>query len=162
MNVNIRSLCDADLDTLLEIAVAAWTPIFESFRQILEPNLFEIVFPQWEMEKKRQIEAACRGEHGVNVYVAELDGKVVGFITYRLDQRIRIGEISNNAVYPQNQGSGIGTVMYKHVLAKMKEGGMKCAKVCTGGDPSHAPARRAYEKVGFSRALPSVDYYQEL
>ena len=31
-----------------------------------------------------------------------------------------------------------------------------------GGDPSHAPARRAYEKVGFSVHLPSIYMYRKL
>ena len=34
--------------------------------------------------------------------------------------------------------------------------------VGTGGDPSHAPARRAYEKAGFGPAIPSLYYYRAL
>jgi hypothetical protein len=43
----------------------------------------------------------------------------------------------------------------------MKENGMKLAVVGTGGDPGHAPARRAYEKAGYT-AMPAVRYYKEL
>lgn len=39
--------------------------------------------------------------------------------------------------------------------------GMKYATVSTGLDDGHAPARRAYEKMGFSKNLPSVKYYME-
>ena len=39
--------------------------------------------------------------------------------------------------------------------------GMKLAGVSTGGDPGHAPARRAYEKAGYT-AFPNVWYYQPL
>jgi hypothetical protein len=39
---------------------------------------------------------------------------------------------------------------------------MRFAKVHTGLDPSHAPARRAYEKAGFTTQLPTVDYYRKL
>ena len=35
-------------------------------------------------------------------------------------------------------------------LEKMKESGMKLAIVATGGDPGHAPARRTYEKAGYT------------
>ena len=42
-----------------------------------------------------------------------------------------------------------------------KESGMKLAEVGTGGDPSHAPARRSYEKAGYT-ALPLVRYYKDL
>ena len=38
----------------------------------------------------------------------------------------------------------------------MKSSGMQVATVATGGDPSHAPARRAYEKSGFNVQIPSV------
>ena len=36
------------------------------------------------------------------------------------------------------------------------------AALGTGGDPSHAPARRACEKAGFDRAIPGVTYYKGL
>ena len=35
------------------------------------------------------------------------------------------------------------------------------ALVGTGGDPGHAPARRAYEQAGFT-ALPIVNYVKKL
>jgi hypothetical protein len=40
--------------------------------------------------------------------------------------------------------------------------GMRVATVGTGGDPSHAPARRAYEKAGFNLQIPSVWMYRKL
>jgi hypothetical protein len=43
----------------------------------------------------------------------------------------------------------------------MREAGMKVATVGTGGDASHAPARAAYEKIGF-RPLPTIWYSQSL
>jgi hypothetical protein len=39
---------------------------------------------------------------------------------------------------------------------------MELATVGTGGDRSHAPARRAYEKAGFIVGLPSIYLYQRL
>jgi ribosomal protein S18 acetylase RimI-like enzyme len=129
---------------------------------MLGDALFEAAFPDWAADKRRQIEAACRGEHDVQVAVVELDGEPVAFITYYLDRRSGVGEISNNAVHPDHQNAGIATRMYRYALERMRAAGMKCARVHTGGDPSHAPARRAYEKAGFERSLPSVDYFVEL
>jgi ribosomal protein S18 acetylase RimI-like enzyme len=74
----------------------------------------------------------------------------------------RIGEIGNNAVHPDVQGRGIGPQMYRHALERLRELGMRFVKVGTGGDPAHAPARRAYEKVGFDVQLPGVEYYCRL
>jgi len=162
VSATIRPFRDEDLAAVLEIAVAAWTPIYASFLQMLGADIFGTVHPEWQAEKKSQVESACRGDHGANVCVAELDGKVVGFISWYLRPQTGIGEIGNNAVHPDYQSAGLDTMMYEHVLARMRESGMKCARVTTGGDPSHAPARRAYEKAGFSRAVPVVNYYREL
>jgi hypothetical protein len=49
---------------------------------------------------------------------------------------------------------------YEHALDRLREGGMRFARVGTGLDPAHAPARRAYKKAGFSIQLPSVEYYR--
>ena len=38
---------------------------------------------------------------------------------------------------------------------------MEMAEVMTGGDPGHAPARRSYEKAGYT-PLPLVRYYKAL
>ena len=52
--------------------------------------------------------------------------------------------------------------MYDFALARMKEAGMQVATVATGADPSHAPARRAYEKAGFTVQIQSVWLYRKL
>jgi hypothetical protein len=49
-----------------------------------------------------------------------------------------------------------------HAIATLKAAGMQLATVGTGGDPSHAPARRAYEKAGFNVHLPSIYMYRKL
>jgi GNAT superfamily N-acetyltransferase len=79
-----------------------------------------------------------------------------------MDAARRVGEIGLNAVHPDHAGQGVGTAMYRHVLARMREGGMAVASVGTGGDPSHAPARRAYAKAGFGPAIPSLTLYRLL
>ena len=95
------------------------------------------------------------------VWVAEADGMVVGFIAYQLNIEDETGEIELLAVHPEYQNQGIGTELNNFVLAKMKASGMKIAVVGTGGDPGHAPARRSYEKAGFT-PLPLVRYYKAL
>ncbi|TFG72424.1 MAG: GNAT family N-acetyltransferase [Anaerolineales bacterium] len=160
--MKIRDYEARDLERVLDITIAAWQPIFASFRKLLGEKVFSTVYPDWQAEKHRQLSEQCAGKYGATVRVAELNGKVVGFIIYYCNASTGIGEISHNAVDPDYQHQGIATLMYPAVLAEMKAQGMRCAQVSTGGDPSHAPARRAYEKAGFDRALPSVNYYQEL
>ena len=162
MPVQLRPFQDTDLNIVLDIAVAAWEPVFRSSREILGPDLFDLVNPDPDTEKRRQVANACRSDSGTMVWVAEEDDEVVGFITAHLNPRTRVGEIGNNAVDPDHHHKGVGTLMYEYVLDRMREAGMRCATVRTGADESHAPARRAYEKAGFSRSLLSVQYYQEI
>ena len=52
--------------------------------------------------------------------------------------------------------------MYEYAVEQLRTAGMRVAEVGTGGDPSHAPARKAYAKAGFGPGIPSVYLYQEL
>ena len=161
-DVIVRDLRPGEAETAASIAVAAWTPIFGQFREILGDELFAARCPNWQEDKASQVRRACAPESGAGVCVAEKDGRVVGFITYYLNVYPGVGEIGNNAVHPDFQGQGIATLMYQSVLDRFRAQGMRFAKVRTGLDPSHAPARRAYEKAGFSIQLPSVEYYRKL
>lgn len=158
----IRDLEPADVEAVVAIAVAAWEPIFAQFRAIMGDELFAAACPRWQEEKARQVRAACEPDSPTMVCVAERAGEVAGFITFRVNEQTGIGEIGNNAVRPDCQGQGLGTAMYRHVLDRMRALGMRFARVHTGLDPSHAPARAAYEKAGFDIQVPSVNYYRKL
>ena len=70
-------------------------------------------------------------------------------------------EVMLLAIHPEYQNRGIGIELNNWALERMKESGMKMAVVGTGGDPSHALARRSYEKAGYT-PLPLVRYYKDL
>lgn len=65
------------------------------------------------------------------------------------------------AVDPGFQRRGVATALTRHSLAWLRQAGMTTAMVETGGDPGDAPARRAYESLGF-RPLPVVRYFRKL
>jgi len=160
--VIIRDLLAGDEDTIAEIAVLAWTPIYAMYEQLLGKGIFEVAYPNALAEKAQQVREACDPQHRAMVYVAEANGRVVGFVTFYADDASGVGEIGNNAVHPEFQGRGLGRRMYDRVFERLRERGMRVVKVGTGGDPAHAAARRAYEKSGFSASLPNVTYYREL
>lgn len=161
-DVVIRDVRPDDVETICQIAVAAWDPIFDHFRELMGEELFAATCPDRPKEKARQVRRACLPDSSAMVSVAEVNGEVVGFVTFYADEASGIGEIGNNAVHPDFQGRGIGPRLYQHVFDRLRARGMRFVKVSTGGDASHAPARRAYEKAGFSIRLPGVDYYRKL
>jgi len=161
-SVIVRELRDGDVEAIAAIAVAAWEPIFASFRRLLGEELFAAQWPDWRAEKARQVRDCCDPARGAVVCVAECAGRVVGFATAGLDARRRIGEIGNNAVDPAWRGRGVAGRMYEYLFDRLRHRGMETVKVTTGLDDSHAAARRAYAKAGFAAALPSVTYYRIL
>ncbi len=162
MTLNMREFRDSDLEAILEIAVAAWQPVFESTKNIVGDELFNLAYPDPEGRKRRSVAKSCRKDDPAIVWIAEREGEIAGFITIMMNHETLVAEIGNNAVSPSSQGYGIGTTMYEFALAEMKQAGMTSAVVTTGGDDAHDPARRDYEKAGFSGAVPSVEYHIKL
>lgn len=161
MPARIRPLCSDDIDAVVQLSLAAWEPVFLSFRSVLGPEIYTRLYPDWKQSQAEGVARVCQNRERNTVWVAEVDGVVVGFIAYELKRAQRVGEIQLLAVHPEHQNRGIGTQLNTFALAKMKEGGMELAEVGTGGDPGHAPARRAYEKAGYT-PLPLVRYYKAL
>ena len=161
-NCSIRKVEPGDLPRLHEIRVAAFEPVFRSFRQILGDAIARVAIAGAEREQADYLDTICGPKSDREVYVVEHDAEIVAFCAVALDRESKIGEIDLNAVDPDRQGGGIGTWMYAFALDRMREAGMLVATVGTGGDPSHAPARRAYEKAGFGPTLPSLHMYRSL
>lgn len=157
----IRAATEADIEKIREIAREAWRPICDYFREQMGDDLWERERPGDPLERKADAVERHFREHPEWAFVTDLDGEVVGFLTYRLGDN-GVGEIGNNAVDPAGQGKGIGSAQYRECLQRMRDAGMDYATVRTGLDPTHAPARRAYEKVGFEAIRPHVQYYMEL
>jgi len=160
--LGIRPFEPEDLPAMQRVREAAFRPVFRSFRSIVGEEIASIAFAHADAEQAKLLETLCEAGSGRHVLVATVGGAVVGFVSFTIDAGKRTGEIGLNAVRPEHAGKGIGTEMYEHALARMKERGAALATVSTGGDPSHAPARRAYEKAGFGPAIPSVSLYKLL
>lgn len=152
----IRPVISGDHDRLETIRAAAFAPVFASFRAILGDELYELAQAGQDEGHGAYLRSLLRAGSGWDVYAAERNGEVVGFVSVRMAAETAMGEIGLNAVHPDHSGAGIGTAMYEYALERMRSGGMRVATVGAGGDPSHAPARRAYEKAGFAVGVPSV------
>jgi ribosomal protein S18 acetylase RimI-like enzyme len=161
MNLEIRPFHQDDMDAIVELSLLAWEPVFSSFEAILGPNIYPILYPDWNESQAEGVEKYCMDHEVSNVLVAGINGQVVGFIAYQNNESDNTGEVMLLAVHPEFQDRGIGTKLNLVALEKMKASGMVMAVVGTGGDPAHAPARRSYEKAGYT-GLPLVRYYKDL
>ncbi|HKU39513.1 MAG TPA: GNAT family N-acetyltransferase [Polyangiales bacterium] len=144
------------------IRVAAYAPVFASFRSLLGDHIYEIAQARDDAAQAELLVSLMRPDSGWEVYAAKQGAAVVGFVSLRCNDETKVGEIGLNAVHPEHGGRGIGTRMYEFAVSRLEQAGMRVAMVGTGGDASHAPARRAYEKAGFDRQIPSVWMYRRL
>ncbi len=162
MSFLIRTYAPADLPALQAVRAAAFAPVFASFRNIVGPEIAALGLATAEQEQADLLDSIAKPGSGHSIAVAEIGGVIAGFVSWKTDIAPGIGEITLNGVHPDHRGKGLGTALYEHALAALKSAGMSLATVGTGGDPSHAPARRAYEKVGFSVHIPSIYMYRKL
>lgn len=160
-HVTVRDFEAGDLDRIGEITAAAWKPVYEEYRVIMGEELFEAKFGDWRDYKAGQVKRKCRRD-SASVRVACLDGDVVGYATFSVDESAGIGEIGNNAIDPSYQGRGAATTLYDALLEEFEAQGLEFAEVSTGLTEPFAAARRVYEKVGFDIERPTVTYWQQL
>lgn len=161
MDVQIRPYTIADHADVIQLSILAWEPVFLAWQRILGPDLYPIaIYPDWHIGQAEVVEKVIAIEL-MHTWVADVDGVVAGFVCYELNDETKVGEVQLLAVHPGYQNHGIGTQLNLFALQKLKDGGMKLAVVGTGGDEGHAPARRSYEKAGYT-GLPLMRYYQKL
>jgi ribosomal protein S18 acetylase RimI-like enzyme len=133
---------------------------------VLGSEVFRRQHPDWREDQRRAVRHVLAANEG-RVWVAEANAQtgartVTGFVAIEPDHPEEgMGEISMLGVDPDRQGEGIGTALTLFALERLREAGMRVAMVETGGDPGHAPARRAYEKAGFT-LLPIARYFKNL
>lgn len=157
----IRPATDNDLPAIIALSLAAWEPVFLSFREIFGPTLYARLYPDWRASQSAGVEGVCRDRERYTTLVAECEQQVVGFLAYEIHPESARGEIVLLAVHPAHQNAGIGTALNRRALEELQAAGVQIAIVETGGDPSHAAARRTYEKAGYT-AMPITRYFKAL
>ena len=161
----LRHAVEQDLAAVDELTVESYRPIFDSFVAMLGEDCYEAVRPEpeltWEQRKIQQ-NRRLYDEHPDWLWVLDEDGEVFGFVSFYLLPEKSYGHIDNNGLRADRVGQGWATFMYRHVLERFRQEGLRFAHVDTGLDDAHIPARRAYEAIGFDRRVPTVDYWQDL
>jgi ribosomal protein S18 acetylase RimI-like enzyme len=127
VNLHIRPYSEGDLEVVVELSLLAWEPVFTAWQEILGPKLYPIaIYPDWRKSQKEVVEKVCTDEK-MNTWVAIVDGNVVGFVAYELNEKSKTGEIRSLAVHPEHQNHGIGTELNTFALQKLKDD--SCEKI---------------------------------
>jgi GNAT superfamily N-acetyltransferase len=160
--VELRAYAELDLEAIVELALRAWEPVFESLRTVLGDAIFARLHqPDWTTLQAEAVRSGCTSDEQ-DVFVAVVDGRPVGFATVALNAfHERMGVVDMIAVDPAYQQRGIARQLMNRCAEHMRANGMDIAAVGTGGDPGHAPARALYEALEYT-PLPGVRYLKLL
>lgn len=156
----IRRYEPSDEDAVVGLSLRAWEPVFAALEETLGRELFNRLRGDWRAGQATEVRDVL-ADPDKQVWVAELGHEVVGFVAATLHGDASLGEIYMIAVEPKVQGHGIGAQLTEVATQWLQQSGMRVAMVETGGDRGHAPARRVYDKAGYT-ALPSVRFFKAL
>ncbi len=128
MSASIRLYCPDDLEELKRITIASFTGI--SFDQIVESHFGILHGHDWRWRKARHVEDDVAANPD-GAFIAEEDGKILGYITTQLDRASGKGRIPNLAVVAETRGRGLGRQLIDHALDHLHREGLACAMIET-------------------------------
>ena len=152
-DVCLRPYQPADLPELRRITVDSFGSV--AFDEMLEERFGVWNDRDWKARKADHIDEDCAANPD-GCFVAEKEGRVVGYITTRLDRTNSIGRIPNLAVTAETRGQGLGRRLIQHALDYFRAEGMALAKIETMA--SNPIGQSLYPSCGFEEVARQVHY----
>jgi GNAT superfamily N-acetyltransferase len=157
---DIRQARPTDRPAIEALNLDSFAPANESFAEIIGPRIDAVVHPDRDAKQRGDLTNSL-AKPGASLWVATVADEIVGFMVVAVDYVTRVGEVAIIAVAAAHRGVGIGSGLVQHAMNTMRAEGMLVAEIGTGGDQFHAPARRCYERNGFT-PVPVVHYFRAL
>lgn len=156
-DITIRLYRPDDLETLKHLTV-------ESFGGVALDHNVEQAFGvlnghDWKWRKARHIDEDVEA-HAAGIFVAEMNGSIVGYITTRLDRGAGKGRIPNIAVSEECRGHGLGRRLIEHALDYFRREGMEYAMIETMAQ--NEIGAHLYPACGFVEVGRQIHYARRL
>jgi ribosomal protein S18 acetylase RimI-like enzyme len=157
---SIRPLASGDLEKLQQITIDSFEGV--SIDRNMELALGGFGQGNWADRKAAAIAEDC-GAQPDGVFVATCDaeqGRVVGYITTRLNRVSKVGWIPNLAIEPAHQAHGLGHALIAHALEFFREQGMEIAKIETL--EQNSIGQKLYPRLGFQPVARQIHFAMRL
>lgn len=142
MRVSARPARPEDTDDIVEVGLRSW---LEGYRGVVSTELMP------DAAGLRERIRARTAEPGPPIAVGELDGRVVGWITFGAsrdaDADPSVGEIWALNVHPDAWRRGVGSALVRHALDSMRRAPFAEVTLWTFRDTPRS--RSFYEALGF-------------
>src|SRR5215471_18184407 len=155
--MHIRLYVPIDLPHLKRITVEGFQGV--SIDHGIEQAFGPINGHNWRWRKARHIDVDVAREPS-GVFVAEHDGKIVGYVTTWQDREAGIGNIPNLAIDAAFRNQGLGRQLLEHALAHFRAAGLTHAKIETLAQ--NAIGNHLYPSLGFTEVARQVHFVAKL
>ncbi len=115
--------------------------------------------PDWE-ERKWASSVEVLRDSPENSFVAESDGRVIGFVSCTVSPVTRIGRIVDLAVEQSHRRKGIASRLIERSLEHFRAGQMAIAKIETLH--KNEAGRNLYPRFGFRQVANQIHYMMDL
>ena len=153
----IRVSQPTDLETIKRLTVESFTGV--TLEQNVEQALGVLNGHDWRWRKARHIDDDVRANPN-GIFVAQVGGRVVGYITALIDREAGKGRIPNLAVAAEFRGHGLGRQLIEHALEYFRREGMAYAMIETMAQ--NEIGQHLYPACGFVEVARQVHFARKL
>ena len=156
-NVTIRPYQPDDLETIKRLTVEAFGGV--TLEQNVEAALGILHGHDWRWRKARHVDEDVTA-NPAGIFVAEAQGRVVGYVTTRVDSESGRGRIPNLAVAADFRGHGLGRRLIEHALDYFRREGLAYAMIETMAQ--NEVGQHLYPACGFVEVARQVHFAMKL
>jgi ribosomal protein S18 acetylase RimI-like enzyme len=127
-SVSMRVYRPSDLEPIKQLTLDSFGGV--TIEENIETALGVLNGHDWRWRKARHIDEDVAA-NAPGIFVAEAEGRLVGYITTRIDREAGKGRIPNLAVAADFRGQGLGRKLIEHALEYFRAEGMAFAVIET-------------------------------
>lgn len=155
--MKIRLYQSSDVDELKRITIEGFEGI--AIDQSVEAALGILSGHDWRWRKARHVDEDVEA-NPTGIFVADESGKVLGYISTRVDYKVGKGRIPNLAVDQSVRGQGIGRLLIEHALDYFRREGMAFAMIETMDN--NRVGQHLYPSCGFVETCRQIHFAKML
>jgi ribosomal protein S18 acetylase RimI-like enzyme len=156
-SVSFRLYRPDDLEGIKRLTVESFGGV--TIEENVEAALGALNGHDWRWRKARHIDEDV-ASNPTGIFVAESQGRMVGYITTRVDREAGKGRIPNLAVVEEFRGRGLGRQLIEHALEYFRAQGLAYAVIETMAQ--NPVGQHLYPACGFVEVARQVHFARKL
>lgn len=155
--MTIRPYQERDCEDICRITLDVFGPV--SIDAAIERNFGLLQGVSWQERKRKDI-CSNLAENPEGCFVAEEDGKILGYVTTAVDREAGVGRILNLGVDAACQGRGLGKKLMTHALDYFESLGLPFSQIET--TTTNEVGMKFYPAVGYREVARKIYYFMKL